>query len=280
MRLISLELESKLRDQGLWPQSRVAWATLYTLALDVLLFAVQTITTSVSSSTSLSLGGWVTFLSALTILLFAIAGFRWLRSRLLWRLRNRLIVTYVFIGVIPVFLLLAISLITLYLLAGQFASFVVTSDIATHLRSMEAANRTIAQHLATHLAQGEKLDAAILDRTRPRRQEWSRRQICAWFDNQPHPFCSGPQAVAPFDLPPFIKGDFGDIVRDHGTLYLRTATVVAAESESSSLLSSSPSSSLSLSSPLRVISSEPLDKALVQGMAADLGEITLYAPVE
>jgi len=262
MRLISLELESKLRDKGLWPQSRVAWAALYSLALDVLLFAVQWLTRNVSPATSASLGGWVIFLSALAIVLLAIACFRWLRSRVLWRLRNRLIVTYVFIGVIPVFLLLAISLITLYLLAGQFASFVVTSDIATHLRSMEAANRTIAHHLATQISQGEKLDAGILGRTRPRRAEWSRRQVCAWYQNRPQPFCSGPEGAAGFDSPPFIKGDFGDIVRDHGIFYLRSATVLVAGPEA-----------------LRVISSEPLDKALVQGMTSDLGEITLYGPV-
>jgi phosphoserine phosphatase RsbU/P len=144
MRLISLELESKLREKGLWPQSWIAWAALYVLALDLLLFAVQWLTRRASPATSASLEGWVIFLSLLAIVLLAIAGFRWLRSQLLWRLRNRLIVTYVFIGVIPVFLLVMISLITLYLLAGQFASFVVTSDITTHLRGMEAANRAIA----------------------------------------------------------------------------------------------------------------------------------------
>ena len=41
MRLISLEVESTLRDKGLWPQSWVGWAALYVLALDLLLFAVQ-----------------------------------------------------------------------------------------------------------------------------------------------------------------------------------------------------------------------------------------------
>ena len=127
--------------------------------------------------------------------LFAIAGFRWLRSQLLWRLRNRLIVTYVFIGVIPVFLLVMISLITLYLLAGQFASFVVTSDIATHLRSMEAANRAIAHHLATQISDGKKLDAGILGQSRPRRPEWARRQVCVWYRNQPQPYCSGPEGA-------------------------------------------------------------------------------------
>src|SRR5580692_6302028 len=195
MRLISLELESKLRDKGLWPQSWVAWAALYVLGLDLLLFAVQESTLRASPAMSASLGGWVIFLSLLAILLLAIAGFRWLRSQLLWRLRNRLIVTYIFIGVIPVFLLVVISFITLYLFAGQFASFVVTSDIATHLRSMEASNRAIAHHLAMQASVGKKLDAGILDRTRPRRPEWSRRQVCAWYGNQPQPYCSGPAGV-------------------------------------------------------------------------------------
>src|ERR1035437_3090613 len=162
MRLISLELESKLREKGLWPQSWIAWAALYVLALDLLLFAVQWLTRRASPATSASLAGWVIFLSVLAIVLLAIAGFRWLRSQLLWRLRNRLIVTYVFIGVIPVFLLVMISLITLYLLAWQFASFVVTSDITTHLRSMEAANRALAHHLAAQISEGGKLDAKIL----------------------------------------------------------------------------------------------------------------------
>jgi sigma-B regulation protein RsbU (phosphoserine phosphatase) len=258
MRLIPFELESRLRDKKLWPQSWVAWAALYVLALDVLLFAVQWLTCRASPAISSSLGGWVTFLSALAIVLLAISGFRWIRSQVLWRLRNRLIVTYIFIGVIPVFLLVVISLITLYLLAGQFASFVVTSDITTHLRTMESANRAIAHHLTTQISNG-RLDSAVLGRTRPHRQEWARRQVCAWYGNQPQPYCSGPEGAAGFDDPKFITADFRDIVNDHGKLYLRTATVLASEPES-----------------LRVILSEPLDKEFVEQIAGDLGRIAVY----
>jgi sigma-B regulation protein RsbU (phosphoserine phosphatase) len=259
MRLISLELESKLHDRGLWPQSRVAWAALYVLALDLLLFAFQWITLRLSPAISGSLAGWVTILSILAIVLFAIAAFRWLRSRLMWRLRNRLIVTYMFIGVIPVFLMVAISLITLYLLAGQFASFVVTSDIATHLRSMEAANRTIAHQLSTKIADAGKLDPDMLTRARPGRPEWSRRQVCAWYGSQPKPYCSKPEDITALDSPSFINGDFRDIVSDHGTLYLRTATVI-----------------LEKPNTLRVILSEPLDKDFVENIAGDLGRIAVY----
>ena len=257
MRLISLELESKLREKGLWPQSWSAWAALYVLVLDLLLFVAQWLTRRASPATSASLGGWVVFLSVLAIVLLALTAYRWLRSQLLWRLRNRLIVTYVFIGVIPVFLLVMISVITLYLFAWQFTGFVVTSDIATHLRSMEAANRAIAHHLGTQISSGGKLDAGVLGRARPHRPEWSRRQVCAWYGNQP-PNCSGPEGAAGFECPSYIAGDFGDIVRDHGKLYLRTATVVAAEPES-----------------LRVILSEPLDKDFVEKIASSLGRIAV-----
>ncbi len=259
MRLISLELESKLREKRLWPQSWIAWAALYVLALDLLLFALQRLTRRASPAMSASLEGWVTFLSLLAIVLLAIAGFRWVRAQLLWRLRDRLIVTYVFIGVIPVFLLVMISLITLYLLAGQFASFVITSDTATHLGSMEEANRAIAHHMATQIADGGKLDAEMLGRVRSRRPEWSRRQVCAWYRNQPQSYCAGPEGAAGFDSPSFITGDFRDIVSDHGKFYLRTATVLTAEPES-----------------LSVILSEPLDKEFVEKIAGDLGRIAVY----
>jgi sigma-B regulation protein RsbU (phosphoserine phosphatase) len=263
MRLISLELESRLRDKKLWPQSWVAWAALYALTLDLLLFAVQWLTRRASPSTSESLQGWVIFLSALTIVLLAIAAFRWVRTQLLWRLRNRLIVTYVFIGVIPIVLLVMISLISLYLFAGQFASFVVTSDITTSLRSMEAANRAIAHHLATQLSGGAKLDAEILGRVRPHRPEWSRRQVCARYGNQSQGFCSGPEGAIAFTFPPFIVGDFRDIVSDHGSLYLRTETSTATATDAKD-------------SSLRVISSEPLDRELVEKIAGDLGQIVVY----
>jgi phosphoserine phosphatase RsbU/P len=258
MKLISLELESRLRDSGFWPQTRTAWAALYVLGLDLLLFAVQWLTRHASPRMSSSLTGWIIFLSALTILLLAIAGFRWLRSHLLWRLRNRLIVTYVFIGVIPVVLLVMISLITLYLYAGQFASFVVTSDITAHLRSMEAANRAIAHHLSMHLSDGGKLEAEI-SKARPRRPEWARRQVCAWYQKQPQAYCSGPEGAVSLSSPAFISEDFGDIVSDHGTLYLRTATVASVGPDS-----------------LRVIVSEPLDRQFVEKIAGGLGRITFF----
>ena len=258
MRLIPLELEGRLRERNLWPQGWVAWAALYALVLDLFLFVAQLLAKSTWPAMAGSLTGWIIFISLLAIALLAILAFRWLRSNLLWRLRNRLIVTYVFIGVIPVVLLAVISITCLYLFAGQFASFVVTSDIAAHLRSMEASNRAIG-HAILNQAGGRRIENGVVGLARPRRPEWARRQVCAWYRDQPQANCAGPEGSAVFDSPSFINGDFRDIVRDHGKLYLRVATTVAPEPES-----------------LRVFTSEALDKNLIEDIAGNLGVITFY----
>ncbi len=262
MRFVSLELESKLRDKGLWPASWAARAGVYVLALDILLLALQLLTRPFSSRVAANFGGWVTFLSLLAVVLFGIVGFRWLRAQLLWRLRNRLIVTYVFIGVIPVFLLVVISIITLYLLAGQFASFVVTSEIDSHLRSAAASSRTIAHLIETRLANEKSINTEGINSLRPKRREWLRRQVCIWYGDAPVQ-CAGPPGLADLDNPGFeLKDGFQEIVRDHERLYLRTASVIAGPKT------------------LRVVSSEPLDKTLMEEMAAELGEITLIEQVK
>ena len=187
MRLISLEFESKLREKGLWPQSWVAWAALYVLALDLLLFAVQGLTRGVSPATVGEPRGLGNISQRAGDCVARACRVPLAASQLLWRLRNRLIVTYVFIGVIPIFLLVMISLITLYLLAGQFASFVVTSEIASRLRSMEASNRAIAKQIANRYSRGETLSGETIGGMRPQHREWARRQVCVWYGNQAEP---------------------------------------------------------------------------------------------
>src|SRR5689334_17217190 len=138
----ALRIELARRD--LWPKTRLARTACYSLGLAIFLFIVQKVLSALKLPGGASLGGWVTFLSAIAIVLYLILGFRWLRARVLWRLRNRLIVTYVFIGVIPALLLISMAFVTIYLFAGQFANFVVTSGMDLKLHSVEAANGAIA----------------------------------------------------------------------------------------------------------------------------------------
>ena len=103
------ELQRRLRAAGLWPQGRMSRLACYLAGLAVLLFALEKLLGLISLSWGEHLGGWVSFLTFLAGVLFFVLAFRWIKRRILWRLRNRLIVTYVFIAVIPMALLLLIS---------------------------------------------------------------------------------------------------------------------------------------------------------------------------
>src|SRR5438445_356498 len=215
-------LRLRLFEMGLMPTGKVARTAWYLLGLNLLLFALQKLLGLFKLSYGESLTGWVFFLSFGIIVLFAIVAYRWLKKRLLWRLRNRLIVTYVFIGVIPTALLAAMALITIYLFAGQFANFVVISELNSRLRSLEAANAAIANELATRLERSEKATADSLEGLRRHEPSWSHQEICGWQDAKALPVCDRKEGT-PFSLPSFLTPRFKAVVRDQGKIYLRDA---------------------------------------------------------
>src|ERR1700688_4557682 len=270
MRKIYWNFRARMQAAGLWPRGWVARGACYSLGLSAALFALQMLLTPFAPKWADSLGGWVKFLLFDAALLFSIVAFRQLRQKVLWRLRNRLIVTYVFIGVITVVLLIAMASTTIYLFAGQFASFVVTSDINSQLRSMQAVNAAVSNELAVRIEKGEPPTLASLAGLKKRERAWRRRQVTAWRGTKSLQL-SGTQdnSVA---FPDFVnKNDnpyakairagepFKEIVRDHDALYLRVASVFDVGPEK-----------------LTVVCSEPLDQNLVADIAANLGEITLY----
>jgi sigma-B regulation protein RsbU (phosphoserine phosphatase) len=253
------ELRHRLITAGLWPEGRIARLACYLAGMAGVLFALQKLLGLFARSWGEHLGGWVGFLTFLAGVLFFILGFRWVKRRILWRLRNRLIVTYIFIGVIPAVLLVAMAFITLYGLAGQFAVFVVTSEIHSQLRGLEAANAAVSNELAARLERGEPPNAESLAGLRKRDPAWNRRQVCAWYGDKPLPLCNEFKGTA-LGRPGFVKDRFRDLVREHDELHLRVC-----------------SSILVGTSQLTVVTSEPFDKELVGNIAANLGEITLYA---
>ena len=246
----------------LWPQGRMSRLACYLAALAIVLFALEKLLGLFSLSWGEHLGGWVSFLTFLASVLFFILAFRWIKRRILWRLRNRLIVTYVFIGVIPAVLLVAMGLITLYGLGGQFAVFVVTSEIDAQLRSLQAVNSTVSSELAAHLERGEKPVPESLVGLTKRDPAWSRRQVCAWYGDKPLPLCNEFRGAS-LTFPGFLKGKFQDLVRDHERVHLRAGSSLQVGSNK-----------------LTVVTSEPFDKELVGKIAEGLGEITLYTSGE
>src|SRR5690242_20144806 len=203
MRQFYENLRRRLIRDELWPQGRMARLACYMAALALLLYVVETLLALFSSSLGQYLGGWIGFLAFCSAVLFFILAFRWVRRRILWRLRNRLIVTYVFIGVIPAVLLVAMGLITLYGLGGQFAVFVVPSEVHAQLLSMEAVNSAVTNELAAHLEHGEKPIAEALVGLRKSDPVWGRRQVCAWYGENPLSLCEEFRGTS-LTLPGFV----------------------------------------------------------------------------
>jgi phosphoserine phosphatase RsbU/P len=267
------KLREKMLTAGLWPQSWVARGAWYSLGLAIGLFALEMLLKLLAPAWGDSIGGWVKFLVFDAALLFSIVAFRGLKRKVLWRLRNRLIVTYVFIGVIPAVLLVAMAFIAVYLFAGQFASFVVTSEINAQLRSMQAVNAALSNELAARIEKGEAPTTESLAGLRKRDRTWGRRRVGAWHGTRVLLLSSSTSDPELMTFPDFFNKDggeyarairegqpFKEIVRDNDKLYLRVASVFEVGSEK-----------------LTVITSEPLDKDLVADIAANLGEITLYS---
>jgi sigma-B regulation protein RsbU (phosphoserine phosphatase) len=250
-------LRLRLREAGLLPTSRVAQIAWYLLGLDLLLFALQKLFGLFQLSYGDSLGGWVGFLTFLVIVLFSILAFRWIKAKVLWRLRNRLIVTYVFIGFIPLVLLISLALGSFYLFAGQFATFIVTTGLNTELGSLSAANSAIARHLSAEIQREPAAWTASLESLHQADKRWANRQICVWL-NQKMVLNTSPGEIAAPVLPPNLKSPFRGVVRDHDKLFLRVLETVPLSQGN-----------------LTVISSEPVDQSLPT-LAATLGEITLY----
>src|SRR5439155_2877238 len=78
------------------------------------------------------------------------------KRRLLWRVRRKLIVSYMFIGFVPAFLLVAFSLLCAFLLFYNFSSYLVQS----RLRALSEQARFLAQSTALEIQRAGGRDVA------------------------------------------------------------------------------------------------------------------------
>src|SRR5215468_1204189 len=75
----------------------------------------------------------------------------WWRARLLWSLRNRLIVAYLFIALVPVLLTAVLTIFFATLLYRQFGGYILSQDLRRRVNIVEAGGEQIAaalQHAA------------------------------------------------------------------------------------------------------------------------------------
>jgi sigma-B regulation protein RsbU (phosphoserine phosphatase) len=215
---------SLLRSQlhGRMPKG-LAGASLWLAAWFCLLFALRQLP-----------GWWGLFFRVLQIFvglaLIAVgvpALWHLVRSRMLWSLRNKLVLTYLLIGLAPVLLFVTLVLIMGYIAAGQFAIHLADSRLQAELTLMSGENRHRADQVA-QLLEGQLPRGAIEDTERAGALDIPRLRVhrdSEVFVNGA-PVTSGPavQGKTPLGLPPWATelpgGVYHDLVSDGGDLYL------------------------------------------------------------
>jgi sigma-B regulation protein RsbU (phosphoserine phosphatase) len=97
--------------------------------------------------------GWVSFLQFLLIILGFWLALRFTRAfmrKAIWRLRNRLLVTYLFIAVVPVLLIVTLSGLAMYLMLSQLAAYLANSELDRRIAALDRAAQQIAVAAPQH----------------------------------------------------------------------------------------------------------------------------------
>ena len=187
------------------------------------------------------LGGWAAFLSVVFSFFAVVLLCKWGLRPLLWRLRNRLFVTYLFIGVMPILLLLLMGGLAGYLFAGQFAAYVAISDLHSELLHLQAANDSLAALLfpAGGAAATNERASAL---TKASDERFPQRTVTVLRNGEGFVLSTGGNLlpVAPLKLPAFINGDFTGYVLDQDALHLRTVKLFGNNRDHGALISDIP----------------------------------------
>ena len=152
-----------------------------------------------------------------------------------WRIRWRLIVTYVFIAVVPILLILILVWLGVVIVGGQFAAFLVASNLRERFRQLQQVNRTVAHEtrLNAPLRAEEALDRLenfCVKELQPQAANYPGLEVTLRVGSQARAFrLDGTKIQSPLTIPPWFKQDeFAGIVMDGDQLALRSIERVPA----------------------------------------------------
>jgi sigma-B regulation protein RsbU (phosphoserine phosphatase) len=191
---------------------------------------------------------------------------RFIFQRLLWKVRNRLIVTYLLMGLTPVVLFVTLAGLLIYVFSGQFAIFAATSVVHDELEHIGATNSSVALHVAHVLSQNPRLRTVPFPEANglSPEQEYSGLSVSAFEDGKPVTLEPAPPHPQPAPtIPSWLHGSFRGIVLDGGQLWLRAADVQELDGHTTV-----------------VIASVPIRKENVEAFAKGLGRVTIYPKVD
>ena len=197
------------------------------------------------------------------------------RRRLLWSLRNKLVLTYLLFGLAPLVMLVILSGVTAYIAAGQFAIHLVDARARAELNEMSAETSVRESQLDQQVEQREIRDAVLaelpgadfqLPAWMAQRRLRLHRVVSCFLDGSPIFQGSNASRQLPLNLGAWALGGrgrhFSGIVADNGELYL-----VALNQHR-----------LRNGRMFTVVASQPMEGAMVQLLAEGLGVVRLLPP--
>jgi sigma-B regulation protein RsbU (phosphoserine phosphatase) len=224
------------------PADRIALAILF-------LFIVTRIAAAVGRP--LAFSGWLGFAAIFAALFLIIRIAPKLRDRLLWSLRSRLIVAYVFIAVVPVVLLLAMAGVASSLLYLQLGAHLLQDDLQDRVDAIDTAGQSLARAVRREMDTRAVTDPAaavskpdvqnVFDAVRA---DWPNLQLL---------INRGQQLLQSRN-----SEHFAGVVEFEGNLYV--ASVIRSATKQG---------------PLCITALAPLDAAFLDGFSRDLGPIQL-----
>jgi phosphoserine phosphatase RsbU/P len=239
------------------PQSKV-----HRLAFWLLIIYLALMPGRLLQGTAGSIFGWLSVFTFILLLTFCIPLlWRWIVSRFLWKLRNRLIMTYLLMALTPVVLFVMLTVIALYVFSGQFAIFAATSAIEEQMERYGAENRAFCLHVAhffaTHPGSKSVSPPPEMEDTAPGRSNADLR-IAAFLDGKPVPITPADLQADITQVPSWAQDSFRSAALDNGKLYLRAIDMQTIDGHTTT-----------------VITSTPVDKASIDQVSHGIGEIQI-----
>jgi sigma-B regulation protein RsbU (phosphoserine phosphatase) len=158
---------------------------------------------------------------------------RIIRRRMLWSLRNKLILTYLLIGLAPVILGITLVTISTYIAAGQFAVHLADTRVQAEIEQMSADNGALVARIVPLFGiqsdtesktRTEDLSSSERAATSTIRGPRLHRRLEAFINGVPIVLPTAPHPSVPLGLPAWaveLRGNsFRSLVLDGGETYL------------------------------------------------------------
>lgn len=191
---------------------------------------------------------------------------RWIFGSLLWKVRNRLVVTYLLMALTPVVLFVSLAAILLYVFSGQFAIFAATAEINAELAHIASTNRAFDLHVAHALDLDPKLRTIPLPEAADNSvdHEHISMGVAAFADGKTISLTPETLNSTTITQPPaWASAHFSGVVIDKGELFLRAIDTHSHDGRS-----------------VTTITSLPLGRENVGQIARGLGTVTIVPDVD